>query len=37
MNSNLGDITAENVSGNIDLYTDLGDISMNDLSGKIQQ
>jgi hypothetical protein len=31
----LGDITAENVSGNIDLYTDLGDISMNDLSGKI--
>jgi hypothetical protein len=35
MNSNLGDITAENVSGNIDLYTDLGDISMNDLSGKI--
>ena len=31
----LGDITAENVSGNIDLNTDLGDISMNDLSGKI--
>jgi hypothetical protein len=31
----LGDITAENVSGNIDLHTDLGDISMNDLSGKI--
>jgi hypothetical protein len=31
----LGDITAENVSGNIDLHTDLGDISMNDLAGKI--
>ena len=31
----LGDITAENISGNIDLHTDLGDISMNDLSGKI--
>jgi hypothetical protein len=31
----LGDITAKNVSGNIDLNTDLGDISMNDLSGKI--
>jgi len=35
MNSNLGDIAAENVTGNIDLYTDLGDISMTDLSGKI--
>ncbi|MFM8492079.1 MAG: DUF4097 family beta strand repeat-containing protein [Candidatus Methylopumilus sp.] len=31
----LGDITTENVSGNIDLNTDLGDISMNELSGKI--
>jgi hypothetical protein len=35
INSDLGDITAENISGNIDLHTDLGDISMNDLSGKI--
>jgi hypothetical protein len=31
----LGDITAENVSGNIDLNTDLGDISMRKLEGKI--
>lgn len=31
----LGDINAENVSGNIDLNTDLGDISMNELEGKI--
>jgi len=31
----LGDITAENVSGNIDLHTDLGDISMRKLEGKI--
>jgi hypothetical protein len=35
MNSDLGDITAENVSGNIDLNTDLGDISMRKLEGKI--
>jgi hypothetical protein len=35
MNSDLGDITAENVSGNIDLNTDLGDISMKNLEGKI--
>jgi hypothetical protein len=32
----LGDITAENVSGNIYLCTDLGDISMNQLQGKIK-
>jgi hypothetical protein len=31
----LGDITAEKVSGNIDLNTDLGDISMRKLEGKI--
>ena len=31
----LGDITAENVSGNIDLNTDYGDISMRKLEGKI--
>jgi len=31
----LGDITTENISGNIDLNTDLGDISMNELAGKI--
>ena len=35
MNSDLGDITAENFSGNIDLNTDLGDISMRKLEGKI--
>jgi hypothetical protein len=35
MNSDLGDITAENVLGNIDLNTDLGDISMRKLEGKI--
>jgi len=35
MNSNLGDIAAENVTGNIDLNTDLGDISMRKLEGKI--
>jgi hypothetical protein len=36
MNSDLGDITAENVSGNIDLHTDLGDISMKNVSGKLK-
>ena len=35
MNSDLGDITAESVSGNIDLHTELGDISMKNLEGKI--
>lgn len=35
MNSDLGNIIAENVSGNIDLNTDLGDISMRKLEGKI--
>lgn len=31
----LGDITAKNISGNIDLHTTNGDISMNELEGKI--
>lgn len=35
LRTSLGDITTENVSGNIDLNTDLGDISMNELAGKI--
>ena len=35
LRTSLGDITTENVSGNIDLNTDFGDISMNELAGKI--
>ena len=35
MNSDLSDITAENVSGNIDLYTHLGDISIKNVTGKL--
>ena len=35
LRTSLGDITTENVSGNIDLIPDFGDISMNELAGKI--
>jgi hypothetical protein len=35
LHSLLGDITAQNCSGNFDLNTALGDISLNDVQGKI--